>query len=112
MSKSTLNRIASGNGRKEPKVKQHDGPAFTTTYPNLYELMTAEEFGGQERDTSTVSVFVKEDELRVFIGCPSEGRRLFVTIPDYRSLFKCVEEALCDPDADWKPMKKYRKARK
>jgi len=109
MGSSTLKRIASGNGKKPVKTKQHDGPAFTTTYPNLYELMTAKQVDGRERDTSTVSIFVCEDELRVFIGCPSEGRRLFVTIPDYRCLFNTVEEALTDSDADWKPMKKYRK---
>jgi len=112
MSKSTLSKLSSGNGKMPVKTKQHDGPAFTTTFPNLYELMTAEEFGGQERDTSTVSIFVKDQELRVFIGCPSEGKRLFVTIPDYRALFKCVEDALNDPDANWLPMKKYKKSRK
>jgi len=112
MQSSILKRIGRDNGKVPVKTKQHDGPGFMSTYPALYDLMTVKEVGGQERDTSTVSIFVCEDELRVFIGCPSEGRRLFVTIPDYRVLLKTVEEALNDSDADWKPMKKYRGSRK
>jgi len=112
MQSSILKRIGKDNGKMPVKTKQHDGPGFMTSFPALYDLMTVKEVEGKERETSTVSTFVCEDELRVFIGCPSEGRRLFVTIPDYRCLFKTVEEALEDPHADWKPMKKYRGPRK
>jgi len=106
MAISTLEALQKRKPVSKDDVFSWVDPQFQADYPNLYDMLTMREYDGKPRSLTKLSIFTNRGCMKVSLCSPSEGVIAYVTVPDFRHLWKHVEAALSSGAVQWQPLKK------
>lgn len=91
-------------GKAKPKsTYAFDDPQMQKALPNLYDHLAQLAYEkGEERKTSSLSLFQQDGQLKVFINDKNEEESLCVSGSTWEGLWEALEAALGDEGADWR----------
>lgn len=82
--------------------------AFLKDYPLIFAHVSQDRWDdGSPRETSGISVYVKNGMWQGRLRDPNTAKCLWVTAPTFRDWFAVLERALAQPRPEWRDDRQY-----
>lgn len=79
-------------------------PGVMKTYPKLWAWLTETKYSdGGKRETGTIKLFTGDGSIKAMLKDADNKACLFISGATWKGLWEAVEEALADPEREWKP---------